>query len=51
MHDRISDVDKAYRTIFHMENRGRLYLFLRFIIKQEEDKIKVDKERKKKNEA
>ena len=41
----ISDVKKALEATFHMENRGKLHLFLGLIIRQEEGKVTVDQER------
>ena len=35
----ISDVKKALEATFHMEDRGRLHLFLGLRIRQEEDKV------------
>ena len=41
----ISDVKKALEATFHMEDRGRLHRFLGLRIRQEEEKVTVDRER------
>ena len=40
----ISDVKKALKATFHMEDRGRLHCFLGVRIRREEDKVIVDYE-------
>ena len=41
----ISDVKKALKATFHMEDRGRVHSFLGVRIRREEDKVTVDQER------
>ena len=41
----ISDVKKALKATFHMEDRGRLHWFLGLRIRQEEGKVTIDQER------
>ena len=40
----ISDVKKALKATFHMEDRGRLHCFLRLKIRREEGKVTVGQE-------
>ena len=41
----VSDVKKALKATFHMEDRGRVHWFLGLRIRREEGKVKVDQER------